>query len=122
MPEEEPNNSFDEANDLPMEQLGCGAYDSPGDFDVWEFETPVSGWLSVSVRAESLGSYADPVLVLTSPGGSAADVRSGHETKDPRLLFPGASGVYSALLSEQNIQGDTELYGYEILASQAKAP
>jgi hypothetical protein len=122
VPEIEPNNSFNEATALAMEHWGCGAYDEPGDFDVWEFDFSGGGWLGVTVRAEALGSYADAVLVLTAPDGSAADVRAGHETKDPILLFPGVAGSYSALLSERNIQGDAEFYFYDILATLAKPP
>lgn len=122
VPEAEPNDAFNDANVLPLEQWACGAFDDPGDFDVWSFDLPVVSWLGVTVKAESLGSYANAVLVLTAEDGSAADIRIGHETKDPRLLFPASAGGYLALLSESNIQGATDLYFYELLATQAKAP
>ncbi len=121
VPEVEPNNTGADATPLPMEQEGCGFFESVLDLDYWDFTLEREGWLQVRVDARTLGSFAHPQLLVESEvsGESAAITYAGSE--DALLLFPALPDDYTALLVDDGGQGGEE-YFYEIVASQAKEP
>ncbi|NCG18364.1 MAG: hypothetical protein GWP91_05035 [Rhodobacterales bacterium] len=120
-PEVEPNGSADEASSLPLEQIGCGVFEAPGDFDVFVTEVAEEGWLSFSTVATKLGSFADMQIVVSPSNGAAVDRRDDPNVKDASLLFPAPAGTYIIQLIEQSFQGGDN-YHYEVVVSRAKAP
>ena len=62
--EEEPNNEFEDPQDLPLERWMCGAFDAPADGDVFGFDVESDAWIRVWVRASALGSMANPRLFV----------------------------------------------------------
>lgn len=122
-PELEPNNAQGESSVLPMEVESCGTFGAPGDFDFWSFETTMSSWIAVRLRTESLGSYADPAMTLSSDQGDAAQVAFGLQTRDRQLIFPAKAAKFSLLLTEEQSQGaEDDRYAYELIASVVKPP
>lgn len=120
-PEQEPNNTDAEANELPLEQIGCGTFSEAGDIDVFVADVVEEGWLSVATAGRSIGSFADIQFVLEPPDGSAAVRTDDEGTTDASLLFPGTPGRWELQLSEQNFTGG-DVYFYQVSVSSAKAP
>jgi hypothetical protein len=62
--EQEPNGEVDEAQELPLEQWMCGYFGELGDNDLFAFDIEEASWLRVWVRAQELGSLANPRAFL----------------------------------------------------------
>lgn len=121
-PESEPN-GLDDPDPLTLEEVACGAFQASLDADAWTLVLPEDDWMFVRVDARSLGSRADPALVLSSTrGGSAQSTTQNDGFEDPWLLFPASAGTWSVLITEELGAGDPDDYGYELLAGVAKAP
>lgn len=121
VPETEPNNSVTEANELPLEQMGCGVVSQPGDLDVFVTEVEEEGWLAVTTIARPLGSVSDIQFILEPPEGSAAYRLDDEGTTDASLLFPGTPGRWEIQITDQNFSGGDD-YFYNVIVSSAKAP
>jgi len=122
VPEEEPNNSLDDPNELPMEREGCGAFDYTNDFDAWTFDYDKTGWVGIHIDSRSLGSSAVVTLVLSSEGGEAAIYGQVPFSEDVHLVYPSLPDTYTALLVEGNNNGGSDNYFYEIIATAEKEP
>lgn len=122
VPEIEPNGSEAQAQLLPLESQGCGSFVGDLDLDYWLIDFEQDGWLSVELEARSIGSLADPGLLLTSEGGMSAHVGDSTSGEDIRLIFPSGPERYHALVAELQAGQGGENHDYEIMASWAKAP
>lgn len=120
-PEVEPNNQLADANELPLETWACGRFDTVGDGDQWRATTTDDGWLNVRIRSQAIGSPADPMLIITAPGGSVLERVTDDQSRDVTLMFPAPAGVYAVLARDRNGQGG-DAYDYDLLASLGKAP
>lgn len=121
-PEIEPNDAVGTATRLPMETIGCGAFDAPLDLDYFAFDLDEEGWVQVKVWARPLGSVADTHLVVTADDGTAATRTDDEGTSDSSLTFPGRPQQYRVQLLEQNGNGETARYFYELVAAVTKPP
>jgi hypothetical protein len=120
-PEVEPNDGFDEAQALLLEQGGCGAVDPQGDRDYWTFDLEDDAWLLVEVQAAD-GSISNPTVLVTPDGGGwAASRNDDPDDTDVHLRFPAPAGDYFVTVSEQTLLGG-ERYGYDLLVSESKPP
>ncbi|MEZ4234585.1 MAG: hypothetical protein R3F59_00150 [Myxococcota bacterium] len=122
VPEEEPNDSLETANLLPMEKRGCGVIDAPLDVDHWAFDLADDAWLRVDALASTDGSIANMTFVLLPDEGSwAASRPNGPDTLDASLTFLAPAGGYSLIVSEEQLLGGPR-YGYDVLVTEAKPP
>jgi hypothetical protein len=122
IPELEPNDSIDIAQELPMERKACGDFEEPLDLDFWRFELPEDGWIGVRVDAVHLGSIADVHVIVTSDVGVNAGREDNEDNTDATLLFPALAGSYDILIADQAGNGAEERYHYELLATWDKEP
>lgn len=121
-PEIEPNDTIGQATPLPMETIGCGAWDAPGDIDYFVFDLDEEAWVTVAVAAKALGSIADAHLVVQAADGSAMNRVDDEHSTDATLVFPGVPQLYTIQLVEQNLQGGSDRYFYEVVAAVTKPP
>jgi hypothetical protein len=123
LPEEEPNNGFDQAGFLPLELQACGDIDPLFDTDNWRFDVPVTQWMGVYLHATSIGSLSDVALILIDEDDVSIEVRSRDSgEQDVELVFPAPLGEYTALVVDENLQGGPDDYFYELLVGEAKQP
>lgn len=122
LPEVEPNGSEAQAVTLPLETTGCGTFLGDLDIDYWLVDFTATGWLSISVDSRSIGSPADPGLLLTSESGAGVHVGDSVSGEDIHLVFPTEPDRYHAMLAEVQSGQGGEGHTYEIMASWAKAP
>jgi len=122
VPETEDNGSPSTANLLPMEVVGCGQLQEAADFDYWDTTVPADAWVRFAVVSRGLGAIADVHLLVVPEGEAAAKREDDEGTTDASLLFPAKAGDYSIAVSEQNFNGDSERYEYELVVSTSKAP
>lgn len=121
-PELEPNNGPDDANPLDMQAWGCGIFDVPYDFDMFEVTPTQGGWLKVDVDAVELGSPAAPFLFIESESGLAAGADAGVETTDPLLVVPVPTAEPWVLSVNEGYNSSGEEFEYRLRASVAKPP
>ncbi|MCK6506422.1 hypothetical protein L6R53_24120 [Myxococcota bacterium] len=124
VPEVEPNHPYDNAQALPMEQWACGAFGEEDDgAEIFLFENEEPGWLRIWARAYEIGSLADITLSVTSTESPYAASRlSNPDSTDVMIVFPVDDEVeLYATLNEQYGRGG-EAYGWNLMASQVKAP
>lgn len=120
-PEVEPNDSFQQATLLPVDQIGCGEFASEGDVDNWEFVVDEPTWVTVRAYADA-GSAANVALFMSSSSGEVAAGRDGDfEAQDVTLLFPAQPDRYTINVREETSQGG-DRYGYELVSTIAKSP
>lgn len=120
--EEEPNNTPEQANTLPLEAKACGQFGSPaGDSDNWAFETDTTTWIAIDVEAEQIGSFANPAVAITGPASFSR--QDGDEGGDVALLVPLDAGSWNLTVFEQNLSGGTDgRWFYDLQVSEQKAP
>ncbi len=125
-PEVEPNNTFGQAQEIPMEAWACGVLSEDGGIDTLKFSTPgeEAGWLEVWGRAEAFGSDADLYLTLSDASETwKADLISSPGSTDPKMVVPIPGGLtwYTTLSDAGYSFGDQ--HDWELLASMSsKAP
>ena len=122
VPEVEPNGSEAEAYVLPLEAQGCGSFVGDLDLDYWLIDFEHNGWLSVDLESRSIGSLADPGLLLSSEGGMSAHVGDSTSGEDIHLVFPSGPERYHAMVAELQAGQGGDKHDYEIMASWAKPP
>lgn len=120
-PEEEPNNAATDATWVPLEGRACGSFGAPRDVDFWKVDLDAEDWLRVRIDAAELGSFAHPVLLLTSDDGDEALVWELGGV-GPEVVLPAVPGTYSLLVTEDEGLGGEEHYNYELLAGTSKPP
>jgi hypothetical protein len=80
-------------------------------------------WLSFRVDARSFGSLADPGVQIEHADGESAEGHAYDDGfEDVRLVFPAASGPWTAFLVDELGAGGDENYDYDVLASRSKRP
>lgn len=126
-PEVEPNNSFDEANELSMERQACGEFQTVVDADFWTFTLTEPAWLGVEVDAFRLGSEADvSVAISSAETGVSAGINYYHGTPDVFVHFPSPPGTYDVLVRQTvgafGGQGEGPRFFYELIATSSKPP
>lgn len=122
-PEEEPNSSPSQAQELPMETWACGTLETSGDFDVFRFTLEEAGWVKVWVRGQDLGTSSNLQLTLDDASYDYTTlVTSSPGSLDPILAFPvGEAHTFYATIADQ-FYGYGEEYIWQLIASEAKAP
>jgi hypothetical protein len=126
-PEVEPNNSFDDANELAMEAQACGEFQTAVDADFWTFTLTEEAWLGIEVDAFGLGSEAVvSVAISSSETGVAAGINHHQGEPDVYVHFPSPPGTYDVLVRQTvgafGGQGEGPDYFYELLATSSKPP
>ncbi|MFT5682616.1 MAG: hypothetical protein ACI8RZ_003538 [Myxococcota bacterium] len=122
-PEEEPNSTPGQAQELPMETWGCGTLETAGDFDVFRFTLEQESWVKVWVRGQDLGTSSNLQLTLDDASYDYTTlVTSSPGSLDPVLLFPAeAANTFYVTIADQ-FYGYGEDYIWQIIASESKAP
>ena len=72
--------------------------------------------------ARSIGSLADPGMLISSESGASAHVGDSTSGEDIQVVFPTGPERYHAMLAELHSGQGGEGHTYEIMASWAKAP
>jgi hypothetical protein len=124
--EQEPNNTPDTAQAIPVPMIVNGRIGQPGDSDVFRLEAKAGTQLVAEVRARRLNSPLDSVLKLTDATGrqvamndDCEDRSAGlttHHADSYLLLTIPADGVYYLHLSDMQHQGGSE-YAYRLRIS-----
>lgn len=79
--EEEPNDSTDHAQTVSSRIIVNARIDSPGDRDVYAFESIAGRRMIAEIRARRLNSPLDSVLQVTDAQGNRVAVNDDHEDK-----------------------------------------
>jgi hypothetical protein len=120
--EQEPNDSPDAAQALPMELWACGRYDRVGDSDWFHARAGQAGWIAVDVQAAARGSAADAQVQVVPDVGMPAVVAGSYLSTDPRVVFPtDAPGAWSIGVTQATRVGASDV-GWFARVSQVKAP
>lgn len=122
-PETEDNDTYAQAEDLPLNVWACGVIGDDGDQDVFRFEVPDTGWYRVWARGAYFGSYADLQLVLADDEEDYTAIQSSSpSTTDAWITayFP-TDGRWFATISEQWATSGED-HRWELLVSEAKVP
>ena len=122
-PEEEPNSTLGQAQELPMETWACGVLETEGDFDIFRFSLEDAGWVKVWVRGQDLGTSSNLQLTLDDASYDYTTlVTSSPGSNDPILLFPVYSGHTFYVTIADQFYGHGEDYIWQLMASEAKQP
>ncbi len=124
--EEEPNDAVGDEQDLPLEQWMCGYFGQVGDNDGFIFDIERASWVRVRVRAEELGSLANPRAFIYDEDGEfeasfedsylSADIDKTFKLDEPREL---AIGILEQEIG--SVQHGEE-YEWRLMVSIVKAP
>ena len=119
--EEEPNDNYEQAKDIELEQWLCGDFEKLIDVDNYRLTIAEDGWLKIWGRAASIGSTTD-LMVTIKEGYDIAPYTDSYGSTDPQMIVPvTAGGEYFASMQDQyNGYSDTHLY--EVMFSIAKPP
>ena len=123
VPETEPNDDRDDADELPLEQVACGGFTTQGDGEWLVFPAEDAAWIRVAVEAADMGSAADVAFsIMSLEYFQVTVITPTMYWEDPWLVFPALGDEqYYLYLSERSGQyGDD--HEWEILASEDKAP
>lgn len=98
----EPNNNPVTAQVVPIPCVVSGTFGAAGDLDRYQFEAKRGQVYWIEVRAESLGSPADPNLIVqqVAENGQVKDLASMDDVPDPRG-FPVSTTTVDPLLRWQ---------------------
>ena len=66
----EPNDEIANPQELPLEEWMCGAFEKSADNDYFTFDIEEESWIHIWVRAEELGSFANPRAFLLDADSS----------------------------------------------------
>jgi hypothetical protein len=132
-PEEEPNSTKSDADEIETELWACGVLAPDSDeggtesaTDWLTFTVPESGWLRTWARGEDIGSYADLQMSFWVDGEAGevfvGTVKHSPGTMDPRASVPVQAGdqVHVGIVAENFSGTDQQLW--EFLATTLKEP
>lgn len=122
-PETEDNDTYAQAEDLPLNTWACGIIGDDGDQDVFRFEVEEAGWHRIWVRGADFGSYSDLQLVLADDEEDYTAIQTYSPTStDPVIVadLP-VGGGWFATVSDQWATS-SEDHRWELLVSEAKVP
>lgn len=111
--EREPNNSRVTATPLTsLPALASGRIDENGDRDLFAFPAAEKQVVTLSVRAQRLGSRLDPVLRVLDAAGKEVAANDDAVGKDARVTFtaPTAGQYFAELRSVSSVGGDEYYY------------
>lgn len=124
--EVEPNDAVGSEQELPLEQWMCGYFGDLGDNDGFIFDVERPSWVRVRVRAEELGSPANPRAFIYDEDGEfeasiedsylSSDIDTTFKLDEPREL---AIGI---LEQESGSVQFGEDYEWRLMVSIVKAP
>ena len=124
--EVEPNDAVGDEQPLPLEQWMCGYFGDLGDNDGFIFDIDRASWVRIRVRAEALGSPANPRAFLYDEDGEfeasledsylTSDIDTTFKLDEPREL---AIGI---LEQESGTVQFGEDYEWRLMVSIVKAP
>lgn len=120
--EVEPNNNYDEAQIVLLENWICGDANDEFDLDNYAFVFPEeSGWVKLWGRGQDIGSLSDLLLTLDQGTNTAVSVAQ-LGTTDPLLIVPANNSdvLYATIYDQYGGVGEENFY--ELLISQVKAP
>lgn len=124
--EEEPNDAVGDEQDLPLEQWMCGYFGDLGDNDGFIFDIERASWVRIRVRAEALGSPANPrAFIYDEDGEFEASLEDSYLTSDIDTTFKLDEPRELAIgILEQEIGSVQfgEEYEWRLMASIVKAP
>jgi hypothetical protein len=118
----EPNNNYDEAQFVILENWICGDANEEFDLDNYGFTFPEEdGWIKVWGRGQDIGSTADLILTLDQDINTAISVAQ-IGTTDPLIIAPvtNEDALYATIYDQYGGVGDQNFY--ELMISQVKAP
>lgn len=123
VPEVEPNDSYEVAQELPMEAWACGTLLEEGDVEFLHFENQDAGWLRVWARGADFGSNADLQLVMTDESleYSAINLAKPGST-DPEMVVPVPAGLSWYVTVADQYFGYGEYHDWKLIASMTKVP
>jgi len=132
-PEEEPNSTKSDADEIETELWACGVLAPDSDeggvesaTDWVTFTVPETGWLRTWARGEDIGSYADLQISFWVDGEAGetfvGTVKHSPGTMDPRATVPVQAGdqVHVGIVAENFSGTDQQLW--EFLATTLKEP
>jgi len=125
--EVEPNGLITDPQVLPLEVWMCGIFGESEDNDYFVFDVEEESWIRIWVRAEGLGSFANPRAFFHEATGSSfsADFRDGYLSADfdHTIKLDTARTLKIALLEQED--GDVQFgpdYYWRLRVSVVKAP
>ena len=119
--EEEPNDNYEQAKDIELEQWLCGDFEKLIDLDNYRLTIAEDGWMKVWGRAASIGSTTD-LMVTIKEGYDIAPYTDSYGSTDPQMIVPvTAGGEYFASMQDQ-YNGFSDTHLYEVMFSIAKPP
>jgi hypothetical protein len=123
VPEQEPNNSTEKPQDLPMDRWACGTFDSTIDPDIFGFQTNTEDWLKLEVVAAEAGSSADVQMLVTGGDDEYTAVSQfGFMTTDPSVVFPAPAETDFTVILNEMYYGYGESYHWKMMGTVTKAP
>jgi len=130
VPEEEPNNSIGQAQDLPLGEWACGFMDTSGDTEVFTSDVVEDGWLRVWVRAADIGSTSDVALVVQSQMldeyGEVLELRASSEripgSTDALVIVPVKADTTWTFQIVDEVPSFSPTHEWELTANMTKDP
>jgi len=124
--EEEPNDAVGDEQALPLEQWMCGYFGQVGDNDGFAFDIDRASWVRVRVRAEALGSLANPrAFIYDEDGEFEASFEDSYLTSDidTTFLLDEPRELAIGILEQEigSLQFGEE-YQWRLMVSVVKAP
>ncbi|MDQ2730464.1 MAG: PPC domain-containing protein [Armatimonadota bacterium] len=112
--EQEPNDTVEQAEPVPMPVTINGKLDHDGDRDRFRFHADKGQRLVLEVFASRLGSPLDSVIALRDPQGNLINENDDAKDKDSLLdfTFP-AAGDYTVVIRDVDLRGGPD-YTYRL--------
>ncbi|MBN9120286.1 MAG: PPC domain-containing protein [Planctomycetes bacterium] len=114
--EAEPNDTFDTAQDVPLDIVVNGRVEKPGDVDCFRFKAKAGQRVVLDCSAERIDSKLRAVLEVCDADGKRLAVSRGYTVIDPLVDFLApADGIYYAKVFDLSYLGSTaHFYRLEI--------
>ena len=114
--EKEPNNTDEQAQEIPFPVTLSGRIDVPGDIDCFRFKAVKGQSIVLNVIAVRSGSQLDPVVVVRDQAGHERPIETDWHGGDPTVIFESpADGYYVMSIRDLQYRGGGD-YGYRIEA------
>ena len=121
----EPNGDVDDPQDLPLEAWMCGAFEIRADNDYFAFEIETESWIHLWVRAQDLGSFANPRAFLLDENDASfsASLLDSFQSADLDYVIKLDKGreLNIGLLEQDTLYGEEDYY-WRMRVSVVKPP